>query len=358
MAKSIEDILKGMPLEQEVKDRLKESWASALSDAKVAQEARVREELATRYETDLERIHEAFSQYLEEKIKPHVEELQEGIQTVEKLKADHARKTAKIKEAAKAHVRARVTAMEKVIDKVIKRELSELHEDVVANRRAALKAINEKRAEMERDKQKFRAQGARVLEQIINVKLPKQLDELREDIKAAQQDNFGREIFEAFQNTFRTQFFESSGEFKKVTDRAMKLEEENRKIKARAAKVLREKHEEAEAAKLAARRLQESAKRSQTMARLLKNLSGETREQMKTILEATKTENLEKTYQKFYTQMIREAKKVPTKKKVNENRKDTVRKVEFRDGGTRLDENTYDPLDDEISKIRRLAGNA
>ena len=354
MTKSIDDILKDMPLDAKVKEGLKESWNSALADAKVAQEGEVREELSARYEQDLARIKEAFSQYLEERVKPHVAELQEGVSQVEALKSQYADKVATIKENARSMIRKRMGALQKVIESKVREELSELHEDVVANRRAALNAITEKKSELEKERQKFRTQAARVLEQIVNVKIPKQLDELREDIKAARRDSFGREIYEAFAATFRTQFHNSSKEFKALSDKVQKLEESNKKIKARAQQELREAKSAATKAVSEKKKLQESVARSQAMTRLLQPLKGVAREKMKALLEATRTENLDKTFRKSYPQIVREAN---ASNKRHARRKPLAeRKVEVRSGSSDLTESNKDDFEDEIIEISRLAG--
>lgn len=358
---SIEKILDGMPLDDDAKARVTESWQAALKDAKIAMEAQIRAEFTERYEADLGKIHNSFGIFLEERIKPHVEELQEGVAQVDAMKSRYAEKTAKIKEAAQAHVRKKLAAVEAAVEANIRKELDELHEDVVANRRAVLQSITEKRAELERERQTFRTKAGSVLENIINVKLPKQLDELREDIQAARQDNFGREVFEAFTTTFRSQFFNSSAEFKKLGERIATLESENKKIKVKAARAVKESQDRAAAEATARKKLQESVTRGQIMARLLKPLSGTARVQMKTLLEATKTNKLETTFKKALPQIVKENRKPKSTKsarKLNEG-KSNVRQVEFRSGGTApLTEEAYDQFEDEVSDIRRLAGNA
>jgi len=92
MSKTIEDILKDMPLDDSVKSGLRESWNAALGDAKIAQEAQVREELSDRFDTDMEKMQEALGTFLEERVKPHVEDLQESVTEVEGMKVAYASK--------------------------------------------------------------------------------------------------------------------------------------------------------------------------------------------------------------------------------------------------------------------------
>lgn len=354
MSKTIEDILKDMPLDEAAKTRLKESWDKALADAKVAQEAQLRESLSKRYDGDLEKIHKAFELFLEERIKPHVAELQEGVQSVEVMKQKYAAKTANIKEAAQDYVRRRLGAIEHMIETRLKSELTELHDDVVVNRRAMLQAITEKRNELESDRQKFQLKATKVLEHIVNITVPKQLEPLREDIEAARRDNFGREIFEAFQTVFRRQFFNTSSEFGKLIGEISNLKEQKETIKKNATRVITESRESATAAQKAYSRLNESVTRAQAMDRLLKPLSGTARAQMKSLLEATKTEKLDETFRKTLPQLVRESKATAP---VRKDRESTVQPMEFRSGGTnKLTESEYDPFDDEVRDIQRRAG--
>lgn len=359
MSKTIEDILKDMPLDQKAKDRLKESWDAALADAKIAQEAVLFETNAKQYDADLAKIHESFGTFLEERIKPHVEELQEGVAEVEQMKVNLSEKTTNVKNNARAYIKKRLGAVEQIIEARVHTELSELHEDVVANRRATLQTINESRNTAAMNEHKFKVKAAKVLENIINVKVPAQLDPLREDIMASRQDNFGREIFEAFQTVFRRQHHNTSAEFAKIVNENTAMSATMRAVKVKAAKAVKESRETATAATRAYGKLNESVIRQQTMARLLKPLKGNARVQMKTLLEATNVKKMDETFRKSLPQITRAATpaKVAVKPVLRESAKPT-KSMEFRSGGTAdLTESDYDEFDSEVSDIRRLAGN-
>ena len=357
---SIEDILKDMPLDDAAKTRLSEAWTTALSDAAIAQEGQLREELSARYEDDLAKIQESFGIFLEERIAPHVEELQEGVSAVDQMKSNYAAKLAKVNESARRSVQKKLGALEQVMETTMRAELTELHADVVASRKAALQSITEKRSELDKEGVVFRATAARVLENIINVKVPKELAELREDIEAARRDSFGRDVYEAFATTFRHQFFNSSSEFKKLAEENTGLQEEVKMTKLKAAKKIRESEATAKAETAARVKLQESVVRSRTMAKLLRNLDGTSKVQMKALLEATATNKLEATYRKAIPQIVKEAKRPAPRRVVNEG-KTNVRNVQFHSGGGKpalTEDATYDQFDDELLDMKRRAGNA
>jgi hypothetical protein len=354
MSKTIEDILKKMPLDKETTKSLTEHWNQALADAKIAQENNVRESLSKKYDDDLAKIHEAFGTYLEERIKPHVADLKEGVESVNKMKMKYAKQTSNIKEQAQTYINKRIGAMHQYVNKAIKSELSELHEDVVANRRATLQTITEMKNKSSVDSEKFKLKAAKVMEHFINVRVQSQLDPLREDIIAARKDNFGREIFEAFQNVFRRQHYNTSAEFGNIIKENAKLKAEKKAVIRKSVKAISESKTAAKAATLAYGKLNESVVRSKSMARLLKPLKGTQRVQMKTLLEATKTDKMDATFRKALPQIVREAKHV-TNKPLRESKRPT-RKMTVMTGGLKLNESDYDEFDNDLSDIRRLAG--
>jgi len=198
---------------EDTSSEIKKYFEVSLKDAKVKQEKKIRAELSEQYDVDTERMHLALEKFVEQELKEHVIDLQKGVESFDKLKLEYSTKLATVKEAAQKEVKARINALEKTMETLLKEHIGELHENEVHTRRAYLNAINNKTAQLEAERNKFRDKAGAVLENIVNVMVPKQLDELREDIQAAKEADFGREIFESFMTTFRRQFFNSSEEF-------------------------------------------------------------------------------------------------------------------------------------------------
>lgn len=345
----ITDILAGMPLDESTKEQVKAVWESSLSEAKVAQEATLREEYATRYETDVERMTETMSKFLETRLAPHVQNLKEGHEEVSQIKAKYAAKINKIQATVKEQMDAKLSALAALIEQKLGGELAELREDVDANRRATIKTLNEAKASLEADREKLRKRAAAVLENIVTVKVENQIRTLREDIEAARKDSFGREIFEAFSMVFRRQFFDSSSEFKKLISEAEVAKASEEKTKRLAARAIHESRETAKKAQMAAKKLEESVKREKEISRLLQPLKGSARSQMATILESTKTDRLNDTFRKFLPTLVRESSQPAAPKK--------ARAVEIRSGSQALNESEYEQLEgDDLSEIRRLSG--
>ena len=356
----MEEILKKL-LDSEVftddtREKVKEAFAHQLEEAKSEQEKAIRAELAERYEKDKKAIHAALEQYLDLRLTEHVKEFRNGVEEVSKLKSQYADKIVKVKETAKTYVSQRLGAIEKVIEGVLRRELSEVHESEKTNRRAYLNAITESRAEASTDRDAFRKKAAAVLENIINVQIQGKLDTLQEDIRAARQADFGRELFETFYTTFRRQFFNSSKEFKKLAESLRKAKAEVLETKKVASKKIKTAEGHAKASEINSKKLRESVQRRRVIGKMLKGLTGSSREKMKVILEATRTTDLQKAYKRVLPEILTENKRaVPTSKK----RKLEETLVELKTGGKEaITENTPEDneFDEELAEIVTLAG--
>lgn len=354
---TLKNIFEGMDvLNEETRDRIVAAFQKTLAEAKVEQEKAIRAELAERYEADKKAIHAALEQFLEQELSGAVAEFKSGIEEVDNLKKQYADKSVAVKEQAKKYVASRLGAIEQVIEGILRRELTELHESEKVNRRAYLNAITEAKAEQEQQYTAFREKAAAVLEHIVNVKVQGSLDELREDIKAARQSDFGRELFEAFYTTFRSQFFDSSKEFRAVTAKLQESQAELEKVRDESATAVKEAQEKAQAAENQTRKIQESVVRARTINKMLEGLQGNTKAKMKHLLEAAKTQDLRKTYRKFLPELLAESKKGGGRSQQRKKLEETV--VELKTGGQTLTESapakTED--DDEIEDIVRLAG--
>ena len=352
---TLKNILEGMEvLNDETRASLAETFKKTLEEAKVEQEKALRAELAERYARDKEATHVALEQFLEQELQGAVADFKRGIDEVDGMKKQYADKTVAVQEQAKAYVAKRLGAIESVIEGILKRELKELHESEKVNRRAYLNAITESKAVAESDREAFRQKAALVLENIVNVQVQGTLDELREDIKAAREADFGRDLYETFMTTFRRQFFDSSKEFRAVTKELKEARAQTKAIKTKATKLVKESRTRAIAAEGKAKRIEESVIRTRAIAKMLNPLTGHTRAKMKHILEATTTSNLAKTYKKFLPEMLNEAKRST---KTSRSRKIEETVVELKTGGRKtLTESAATEDDDEIVEIQRLAG--
>jgi hypothetical protein len=307
---TLKNIFEGMEvLDDSTKEKMTATFTKVLEQAKVEQEKSLRAEMAERYAQEKKSIHSALEQFLEQELSGAVADFKQGIDEVDGMKKQYADKSVAMKEQARAYVAQRLGALETVIENVLGRELKELHESEKVNRRAYMNAITESKAQAEIDKEAFRQKGAAVLENIINVQVQGTLDELREDIKAAREADFGRELYESFMTTFRRQFFDSSKEFRAVTSQLKEAKAETQNVKNKAWKLVKESRQRTESAEGKAKKIEESVIRTTSINKMLKPLSGNTHTKMKHILEATATNRLSATYRKLLPEMLNEAKR-------------------------------------------------
>lgn len=351
----LKKLLESEVFTSETREKVGTAFNEILEEAKAEQEKRIRAELAERYAKDKKSIHAALETFLEQELTEHINEFRNGVEAVNKLKSEYASKIVSVQEQAKKYVANRITSIEKVVEGVLGKELSELHESEKVNRRAYLRAITEARSGAEADRKTFKTKAAAVLENIVNVQIQGALDELREDIHAAREADFGREVFESFYTTFRRQFFDSSKEFKALTSKLEESQQKLTRVKTAAIKQIKEARAHAHKSEVGRKRVEESVARARKMAKLLDGLGGMRRAKMKTLLEASKTADLGKTYKRFLPEILSEGKKTTRKQKLEE----TV--VELKTGGQRSKKELTEDLrssadDDEIAEIKRLSG--
>jgi hypothetical protein len=354
MDEILKKLLNNEVLNEETKKAVREAFKKSLDEAKAEQEKALRAEMAERYERDKRAIHKALEQFLTEGLEKHVAEFRSGVEEVNALKKQYADKIVAVKEVAKKYVQKRIGAAEQAIEGVLRKELTELHKDEKRNRRAYLNAITEAKAEQEAAYEAFRFKAAKVLEHVINVKVQGKLDMLESDIRAAREADFGREIYEAFQARFRRQFFNSSGEFKKLTTAVQEAQAERDTIKKVATQKVKEARQRAVTAEASSKHIQESMVRAKTIAKMLKPFTGKAREKMRHLLEVTKTPDLKKTYKKFAAEIINESKPSrPTRRnKIDE----AVVTLKTGGAGTAPLVEVDDEFESEIDEIVKLAG--
>ena len=204
-------------------------------------------------------------------------------------------------------------------------------------------------------RQAFRIKGAKVLEHIINVKLDSQMRALKEDIEKAKQNDFGARIYEAFIGEARRMFFNSHKELRN----AMKMIAEQQKTyeaeKAELVAHINEARTVARQAVAENRSIKEKAIREQKESRLLSVMPvGEARDKMKMILEASSVADMEKTFKKYASSIITEAKRT-AQPSGSDRQQFNEHAIGMRNGNGRITAADEED-DDDVVNLRRLSG--
>jgi hypothetical protein len=163
------------------------------------------------------------------------------------------------------------------------------------------------------------------IDEFFDVRLAEELDELKDDLEFARQNDFGRKIFEAF-----------SAEFSNYVDE----DAIQSKLAVTEAKLI-----DAQAALLEAEKETGKLLREQKLGALLKPLSGAKREQMEFVLQNIETKKLDEAYGHFIGRIITEETAATT---ITEGAKTT----EVKTGDTNI------PEDELITEQRQAKVNS
>lgn len=349
MDEALKQIFENEVLTEETKKAIAEAFKKTLDEARSDVEKAVRAEYAERYERDKVKIAEAAGKFVESRTEEELAEMQATLEEVKEQKVKYVEAQAAIKEQAKAFVAKKLAIFNEMAKRAFDREIAELHEEMQQNRKVLLQKMAENDAKAQSEREAFRKKAAGVLEHIIKVKMEKEFEALREDIRKAKENDFGRRIFEAFYAECRRSFFNSSAEHKALLKKISEQEAAHRKSLGEAKAKLDKALAESASARSEARKVTESAKRATKMGRLLESVpAGNAREKMKLILEATKTDNLDETFKKYAQRVLAESVKPQA-------RPSRPAQMEVRTGGTTLTESADDD-DQEIVAIRSRAG--
>jgi len=244
MNELLQSLFEAEVLTQETRDTLAETFnselASAAEEAREAAEADVRAELTESFIKDKERLVEALDAKINDMASEEFSELRESIEAYEDQEAAYAQKLVEAKAAMAV----------------------ELQED--------MNVLVDK------------------MDKFFEIKLTEEMDELREDIKQARENDLGRRIFEAVKDEYQNEYHDSD------EAKASYAELETR---------LAEGQEALEDAETRYAELERILKLDEVLA----PLEGQQREVMEAVLENVPTGRLVEGYKKFLPRVIRDA---------------------------------------------------
>lgn len=303
---------------------------------------------------------EAVEKMLEDRLAAELVEFAEDRQGLIEARARYAKKMKKDsatmesfvlqnlkKEIAELHgdrnnVAENVSQLEKFVVESLAKEIAEFYVDKKDLAETKVKLVKENKAKFEEVKKDFVNKASKIIEETVSKGLRTEIQQLKEDIESARQNDFGRRIFEAFASEYGTSYLNEKSEtaklMKVVNQKELALEEAA-KIVAESKAVLAKKEKEIQIIK-------ESTARKGAMDELLATLSGEKKAVMKELLESVQTDKLHKAFEKYLPAVMDGG--VPAKKALTEAKEITGDKKASMIGGT--DQTA------EIFDIRKLAG--
>ena len=361
MLDAIKPLLDSGLINEDVSKELNEAWESKLSEAKEQVRAELREEFAQRYEHDKSVMVEALDRMVTEGLNAEIE----GVAAEKRqLTEDRVKFQAKMKENATkfndfmvtklaeeiAEVRrdrkAHNTGLEKLetfVVRALAEEIMEFAQDKQKVVETQVRLVRDARVKLESLKARFVKESAAKMGQAVSKHLKAELNQLREDIQVARENNFGRRIFEAYAAEFGATHLNENAEVRKLT--AM-ISDKNAKL-AKAVQVAEHARVVVESKEREIRMIRENNERANIMADLLAPLNKEKQEVMRNLLESVQTPRLKNAFEKYLPAVL-ENRSVKAQKVITESISEVTG-----------DKTTSPQQDDDRSNvidIKRLAG--
>jgi len=354
MFDAISKLVESGVIGEETQKTIQEAWENKVKENKEQAAAELREEFAKRYEHDKNNMVEAIDKMMTAKLSEEITKF------VEDRKALAMEKTA-YKENVGAHsaklesfvmtklaeelnelnvdrksVHENFSKLEEFVVGALAKEIKEFHEDKKGVVETKVKLVKEAKSQMKKLKDAFITKSAKVVEDAVTKKLGEELTQLKEDITAARQINFGKRVFEAFASEYQSSYLNEKSETSKllkvVDEQMLKIEEAKKSIDEKQA-VIESKEQEIARSK-------DLMERKETMAELLKPLSKDKADVMNQLLESVQTKDLKSAYAKYLAPVMDDKSTVTAAKKVISEAKGNRSQRE----------------DADLTSIRKLAG--
>lgn len=330
MFDAIKSLLDSDLITEDTRQEISEAWEAKLNEARAEVRAELREEFAEKYEHDKKVMVEALDRMVTDGISKEIQHVKEEKKA---LAEDRVRFNSKLKENAtkfndfmvsklaeeigelredrNAQDKA-MSKMESFVTRALAEEIAEFQKDKQAVVETRVRLVSEARDKLENLKKKFVQESSSKMSQSVAKHLKAELGQLKEDIKAARENNFGRRIFEAYASEFGTTYLNENAEMRKLKK---VLADKDRKL-AEAAKSMEKQAQLVESRERKIRMIEENNKRNAVMEELLAPLNEEKQEVMQNLLENVQTSRLRKTFDKYLPSVLAESGNRKSKKQV------------------------------------------
>ena len=360
---AIKPLLESGVINEETSQAINEAWESKLNEAREQVRAELREEFAQRYEHDKNVMVEALDNMITEGLTSEISEFNEERKA---LNEDRVKAKQQLRENAVKFNNFMITKLseeikelrserklqlesqgklEQFIVHALAREIKEFSADKQAVVEAKVKLVAEGRKQLETLKAKFVAESANRLSQSVSKHLKGEIGQLKEDIKSARENDFGRRIFESFASEFSTTYLNDKMETRKLMQALVQKDQQlaesinsTRKVK----QLVESKEKEI-------RIIKESNERKNVMEQLLGSLNAEKAMIMKDLLESVQTSLLQVAFDKYLPAVLNNSQTNKTNKPVL---KESVAVTGDKAAKVEVEEISRDNVID----LRRLAG--
>jgi hypothetical protein len=366
MFDAIKPLLESGLIDSDVGQQLNEAWESKLMEAREQVRAELREEFAQRYEHDRIVMVEALDKMVTDSLSEEIEEFraEKAAMNEDRVKAQQklhesatkfnnfmvTKLAEEIKELRSDRIIAKESQqkLEQFIVHALAREIKEFAQDKQAVVEAKVKLVAEGRQQLEALKARFVAESAKKLSAAVAGQLKGEMSQLKEDIKVAKENNFGRRIFESFASEFSVTHLSEKQETRKLMQALAQKDAqlaESRKQIDHTKKLVESKEREV-------RIIKESNQREKLMGDLLGTLNEEKAKTMQNLLESVQTTKLQAAFDKYLPAVLNTGSdKKSVKQAITESRI-----TEATGDKSAKQETEVEYVKDNVIDIKRLAG--
>ena len=365
MLDALKTLFENNVVSEEIRSDIEEAWNKKIDENKKQATAELREEFARKYEHDKQTMVESIDKMLTESLADEISEFQEDRKQLAEAKAkyavaikDHSNKLQKFvmeqlsQEVNELHedqksVADKFQKLEEFVIEALTKEIAEFYTDKKDLAETKVKLMRESRNAFNQVKKDFIRKSATLVNKTVSESLKSELHQLSEDITVARQNDFGRRLFEAYQQEYVGSHMNKKSE----TAKLLKVIEEQKSKLKEAAKIVSKTKELTESKNTEIKLLKESSERKDKVAELLSPLNGSQKEIMSDLLESVQTARLETAYNKY----------LPTVLEGNTAKKATSKKAQLTEGkeitGNKETQTHSSTADDQnVIALRRLAG--
>jgi len=347
-------------LSEELKSQVQEAWENKLSEAREDISAELREEFAQRYENDKSQIVEAMDNMVTDALKKEISEFAEDKAKVVKERVayktavgEHSNMLSKfitdalVKEVKELredrdNLKGQFTKLEDFVVRQLSKELTEFAQDKADLVEKKVQLVAEGRKLIDETKAAFIKRAAGIVENTVSSTLKNEMSALKEDIKVAKENNFGRKVFEAFAGEYMSSYLNEGGEIRNLQQQIA----DQQKAVSEAEAALEQKDADIKATETKLKIAEDKIVREKTLSELVDSLSKDKRQVMVELLESVQTANLKKQFEKYLPAVLNEDVKSEDDK--------TIITEHTGDRNINIDDNNS--INADIVNIKRLAG--
>ena len=324
MLDAIKPLLDSDLVNEDTRQAIAEQWEAKLVEAKETVRSELREEFAQRYEHDKTVMVEALDKMVTDGLATEISQISEEKKALandrvkfNKSMTENANKfngflvqklSEELRELRKDRISSK-TGFEKLESFVVgalAEEIKEFASDKKDLVETKVRLVRNARGQLDNLKSKFIKESAKKMSSTVSTHLKAEMGQLKEDIKSARENNFGRRIFEAYATEFGATHLNENAEVRKLTAAVVRKDKqlaEAVKIQHQAKKLIETKNHQIKVIK-------EANERDATLDELLSPLNDEKRLVMTSLLENVQTSRLKNAFEKYLPAVLSEAKAV------------------------------------------------